>query len=412
MFTISPNSGTGMGFPNFKFVVVERSSNLARLFHAWTSPWWLLHFVSGLSHSQSHHKTFVKKWSNIYATLVNRVILPSSILVLISITAFIYLLRVIPATSIQKGLWIETERHCPNIFNENYPLHRRAFHSGGKLGTTLCVIFSIFDSVVQYGTSSRLFVINGLPYFGILTTFMLVESVRLNRPYPRACVVLLTSIAQLISGAATLPYFWILFLRNQYKHNVPARISASDANAAIMASLLGFFLPTILFLLYPTSIWLSTLWQVFPLVTLVSNKLAYFIFPERSTKQEISGDYIIKSFYLATFVLGAILHLGTRRSDFSSTFGDMIPKFVSLLDPNQGHTFEDASRLFLHWDAVFCFASALVADCWCGSSLAEGIKIFGWFALATPLVGATAASSGFYYWREQKIEQYRAAKVQ
>ncbi|GJJ12632.1 hypothetical protein Clacol_006875 [Clathrus columnatus] len=219
---------------------------------------------------------------------------------------------------------------------------------------------------------------------------MLIESTRSNRPYPRAYV---------------------------HKYETPSRINAADAKAAITATILGFILPTIIFFIYPDSIWLNTLWQIFPLSTFIYNKLSYLIFAEEPNKpQRISGagvgDSLIGQFYLAVFVLGTALHLQTWGLNLPGTTNDFIPHFITFLDPKKGHNFQHVSALFLHWDVVFIYAGALVAACWCGQTLVEGIQILGWFVLATPFIGPTAAFAGFYYWREQKISQNRSLKAQ
>lgn len=335
---------------------------------------------------------------------------------MLSITAYVYVLKGIPTTAMEKGIWVNTTEFCPVLF-ENYPLQKSLYQDGGSLGVVLCVIIGIFDVNIQRGESFRPALVNGLIFLGVLTSFMLFESARSGRPYPRGTVVVITSIAQLLTGAVTLPFFWMLFLWVEYKEEIPSPFSTVDAKTAVTATVLGYFVPTALFSAYPESIWLNTLWQIFPLLTLISAKLYRLIFAEspnnQNNQETLSGGKLIEKFYLLATISGTILHLITSRFSLAGAVAELITRPITDLDASKGDTFQTAASTFLQWDLLFIFVCAVLSVSWTRGTLmqSQAVKTLAWFALATPLIGPPAALSGFLYQREQRIERVRASKA-
>lgn len=260
----------------------------------------------------------------------------------------------------------------------------------------LCIVVTFFSAAFEADALySAWFCGQLIPIF----TFFYVEAGRRGRGllFSAVAVTIINTTCQLVTGGVTLPLYWLLFIFTGRAQTV-APTSATHAFATLLASAIGYILPTIMmvFLREPYS---NATWQVFPFLMLPIQQLVLLLILQNPKS---SGKGLNRALYIFIFVITASQHLyamWTMSFNPEELYGFLVPPFYI----DKKITAPITTLIFLQWDGVCIFLSAMLASLWFSRSIMETLLIFLWNVTAGIALGPAAALSAVYAWREGRM---------
>lgn len=268
----------------------------------------------------------------------------------------------------------------------------------------LCTLVTAFHTAFRSPealTVVRYFIGVGAP----LAVIPAVEGCRPGRSRFLAFPNLFATISQLMTGAVTLPLYWLCFIltgatRSGRPNPQNAHISQAAAQAVVFSIIVGAVIPStaMLFLDDP---YVTAIWQFYPLFVSIAQQMHLLFRPVSRYPQ--SGHQTIVGLYIATFILCSSIHIATVWPMVSN-----IDKVKQIFMPFTilPTTMDNGFLHLFKWDLAVTFASSILATFWLAKSGSQLAFLVAWSAFATPVFGPGAAVMGPFLWREISFQDH------
>jgi len=343
------------------------------------------------------------------ASMIWRGVLPVLAFGFLSVSAFKYLILQVATAEPFSSI----EESCPTPFQGESPC--QLHYLGGvlpRVENIFCVLVAFFYSVLQpeqAGYSPWL--IDALAALGACVVVPFIESSRAKTPFFLGIPVLMGLVYQLFTAAVIFPIFWIILIvfGTTHKGGVGSQISQAKAEGVLVGILLGYYLPSITMVLYPTAVPIA-FWQVFPVWMAITNTTYNLLRSKRAHQR--SGYATTQSVYIIIFIITTFAHVSMLRSyGFSVWRVIEAQKPTWALPTSPEVTASDMATHFLQWDLIFLFVSSILAFLWFARNLSQAIGILAWYAVVALTLGPGAALSTAFMWRELNLKNTRMQLV-
>jgi hypothetical protein len=212
---------------------------------------------------------------------------------------------------------------------------------------------------------------------------------------------------QTLTAAVIFPPFWAILIVFGTTHDggVGSQISQAKAESVLIGVLIGYYLPSITMVLYPT-VSLIAIWQAFP-VWMAAASTIYSLLRSKRAHQR-SGYGTTQLVYIIIFIITT-----SARVYMLSSYGFNLWRVIEACIPTRTPPASpEATTLsmivhFFQWDSMFFLGSSFLASLWFARNLTEAIGILAWCAVVTCTLGPGAALSTVLMWRESNLKSAR-----
>ena len=213
-------------------------------------------------------------------------------------------------------------------------------------------------------------------------------------------------IGQVQSAAFTFPLFWLalILVGHTRLDRAAARIDQHKAEAALLAVMTGYALPTALMLTLQDP-YTTAAWQFLPAYMWMARAAYLYICP--SSRYGASGYWAVQATFIFTFIASAVTHIPAMLAvkDLTLLKDLYLPPIVAP-DPTTINL-QVVVHETLQWDGVIVYSTSALGTLWFARNAKEAILITLWNVIATAIVGPGAALSGVLLWREQALNGAR-----
>lgn len=263
----------------------------------------------------------------------------------------------------------------------------------------LCRLVAFFDASFQpeAETFTTHLVVSLFP----IALFTFVEAARSGRPLGLSSPVVAAMgiVYQRFTGGVILPLYWAAFILTgsaQRRGTVDLRFARSLS----FASIVGYALPSVLMVGTLSPGWIA-LWQAFPLLLLLTERVFLILQPKPLGNFSISGTRSIRTLYTTTAAFIAIVHLAVVLPNLGNP-ATLKQIFVPHVVGTEFEKLTAAAGTLnmLQWDNVFIVIAAQLASLWFGRSASEVVGLVVWNVVGGLALGPGAALALVYAWRE------------
>ncbi|KAF8191411.1 hypothetical protein K438DRAFT_1970412 [Mycena galopus ATCC 62051] len=311
-----------------------------------------------------------------------------------------FAVKLILGNFLASGLEGDLKLQCPTTLTSLESTPYLLEYTGlSSVDATLCTLVAFFHLAFTPAVFPLLtyFLGTSIP----LLALPALEAVRSGRPAILALPVVLGLAGQLFTVGATLPLYWLVFILSGAAHAQPApaastAVSSAHAQAVSFGILVGAGVPSacLLLLVDPQ---VTALWQLFPLWQFIAQTGHLVVRPAKSGVAA-NGFGWVQALYVAAFIAGSSLHIGTLAS-VPSVRDVFLPSF----EARAGVAPELKILDFLQWDSFFGFTSTLLATVWFARTTSQALTIALWNVLGSVVVGPGAAIAAVALWRESHL---------
>ncbi|KIK92017.1 hypothetical protein PAXRUDRAFT_148219 [Paxillus rubicundulus Ve08.2h10] len=251
----------------------------------------------------------------------------------------------------------------------------------------------------------------------VLTIIPFAEAAREKRPFVLRGPAAVCIMFQLASLGVVMPLYSLLFvvtgaasLGSGPLTTPGTKVNQANAEALLFALVLGYVVPTLCMLVYEDPM-LTAIWQVFPLLTELSQFAHRVIRPP--SKYIESGHRTVMATFGLVFVASAAMHATYVWPFFGNWEGlrAMVVPSLGALDPTATSLAENVVA-FLKWDFIIGAGSTMLSTLWMADDFVQCLAIVLWHGVATVLLGPGAAVAGVWLWREARLNGGQVANVQ
>jgi hypothetical protein len=184
---------------------------------------------------------------------------------------------------------------------------------------------------------------------------VLLEGARNDRPWFFNSL-LWGMVYQLWTIGLVLSILWVPFVLASWKGKGRSRVSRGDAEGALVAILIGYYLPTAVMLTSQSAIAIA-LWQPFPIYL---SALQYAWSKGRLYSSPVAG---VRSALILTMLTASAVHIYKLYPGLNSITVSNIKEWLPIWSTPNGYTIskQEAVRGFLQYDAFTAFGSTIVA---------------------------------------------------
>lgn len=271
----------------------------------------------------------------------------------------------------------------------------------GPPDSIICILVAFFQSNMD--SEYLPFSADFLASWSSLVALTFVESTRSGRSTILAFPATMGLFYQTQGAGFVFPLFWLALILSGHTRMSPAaaRIDQANAEAALFAVLIGFAVPSVIFLTLQDPV-VTALWNFFPFWMWLAQTGHLFFRP--SSRFHTSGYWTVQATFIFTFISSAISHVSViwPAKDNLVLLRSLYVPPISPPDPATT-SLQLATHVFLQWDYIFTMGSGLIGSLWLASNVRQAASVALWNVIATMVVGPGAAMSGVLLWREWKL---------
>jgi len=306
-----------------------------------------------------------------------------------------------------------TKQDCPKVF-EGKSMFQQHYLGGYLPGLEhlFCVLVVFFHPVLQPEAASF------TPFMGEFAVSLAAcvvvpffEAARTNTIFWPGFAMAMGLVYQAFTAGVTFPIFWAILHVFGPKEVQGSDIKRGRAEAVMAGIILGYFVPTLVFLMLFPSVNNIALWQPFPVYITAVGVIYRFFRSFGQASYNTSGHRVVCLTYIFLFGIGATFHFRAWTAyDFNVTtlINSWIPP-VDIPDLAKGHVALHGSAHFLQWDAVLALGSTFLSSLWFADNIFQAVGLLAWSAIGSIIFGPGAAISGIFLWREIKLHRLRKA---
>jgi len=155
-------------------------------------------------------------------------------------------------------------------------------------------------------------------------------------------------------------------------------------------------------------VYISAIWQLFPVLISIVQHLTMFLLPTSKTKR--SGKRVVQLIYALTFFTATIPYasLLLENWDTPSALYDI---FVPSTSPVTAENLILITRQFLQWDAVFIFSSGSLLTLWLANDVRQLLMLLAVNVILTLVAGPGTAFAAIMFWREGGVGRAATRKT-
>jgi len=306
----------------------------------------------------------------------------------------------------KSGLAANLTAQCPpTVTSLELTPYRLPYTGLHLLDEKLCGLVAFFHAAMTPGPFPFLayFMGTGAPLIAIPA----VESFRKGRHFSIGYPLVVGFFCQVATVGVTMPVFWLLFIvsgaakLNRRSGNEQTLVTHAHAEAIIFGVCVGSIIPTAcMFLLNDPLV--TAIWQAFPVWVSIA-QFGHHLFRPASRYPE-SGYKTVRALFVGLFIVSSSTHLASiwpKIGDLVALQFLFLPS-IPVLNPATT-TVELKVLDFLKWDAVFGFASSILATFWFARNAKQFTALLAWHVVAVPVFGPGAAIAGVAIWRESLL---------